>query len=75
MEGRRHTLSPPPDPRTTDPLMTDDSTPLGYFPTCEREIGGAWKLIEYQQSDGGTGIFAECPPCDDGVTPRQADAG
>lgn len=54
--------------------MTDDQLSLGYCPTCECEIGGAWKLIEYQRSDGETGMFAECPSCDDVVTPRRADA-
>jgi hypothetical protein len=50
--------------------MTDSPAPLGHCPSCEREISAAWKLIEYEQADGNTGIFAECPSCEKVVKPE-----
>ncbi|WP_443984493.1 DUF7837 family putative zinc-binding protein [Halorubrum sp. ASP1] len=50
--------------------MTDSPPPLGHCPSCEREISAAWKLIEYDQADGDTGIFAECPSCEKVVKPE-----
>ncbi|WP_445972131.1 DUF7837 family putative zinc-binding protein [Halorubrum miltondacostae] len=44
--------------------MTDTPTSLGHCPSCDREISAAWKLIEYEQADGETGVFAERPECD-----------
>ena len=61
MEGESHAPLPP---------MTDTPAPLGHCPSCEREISAAWKLIEYEQADGNTGIFAECPPCEKVVKPE-----
>ncbi|GAA0541531.1 hypothetical protein GCM10008994_15770 [Halorubrum ejinorense] len=62
MEGESH--APP------SPLMTDSPPALGHCPSCEQEISAAWKLIEYEQADGNTGIFAECPSCEKVVKPE-----
>jgi len=29
-----------------------------------------WLLVEYETDDGDTGIWAECPNCDDVVAPE-----
>ncbi|WP_449272189.1 DUF7837 family putative zinc-binding protein [Halorubrum halodurans] len=49
--------------------MTNSPPPLGQCPNCESEISQAWKLIEYEEADGSTGVFAECPSCDEVVKP------
>ncbi|WP_080510467.1 DUF7837 family putative zinc-binding protein [Halorubrum coriense] len=54
--------------------MTDGPTSLGHCPSCGRDISAAWKLIEYEQVDGDTGVFAECPNCDEAVKPQYAGA-
>ncbi len=52
--------------------MTNNPPSLGHCPTCNREISQAWKLIEYEQADGDTGIFAECPSCDEVIKPQRS---
>ena len=51
------------------PLMTDDTPKLGRCPECEENISAAYILVEYEKNDGTTGIWAECPSCDDVVNP------
>lgn len=50
--------------------MTNGPSLLGHCPTCECEISKPWKLIEYEQADGNTGVFAECPSCNEVVKPQ-----
>lgn len=49
--------------------MTSDS-PLGCCPECDERIPPGWLLVEYQKDSGETGIWAECPGCDDVVQPQ-----
>ncbi|WP_449405253.1 DUF7837 family putative zinc-binding protein [Halorubrum salinarum] len=56
--------------RSSFPPMTDTPPALGHCPSCDTEISAAWKLIEYEQADGSTGVFAECPSCDEVVNPE-----
>ncbi|WP_437125173.1 DUF7837 family putative zinc-binding protein [Haloarcula limicola] len=50
--------------------MTRDTSILGLCPDCDEEITPAWLLVEYEQDDGTTGIWAECPACEDVVKPE-----
>jgi hypothetical protein len=47
--------------------MTDTLPALGHCPSCDHEVSTAWKLIEYEQADGSTGVFAEYPSWDEVV--------
>ncbi len=49
--------------------MTNDS-PLGCCPDCGESISEAWLLVEYTKANGETGIWAECPACEDVVAPE-----
>jgi len=51
------------------PLMTDDTPTHGRCPGCGEGISAAYILVEYEKNDGTTGIWAECPTCDDVVSP------
>jgi uncharacterized C2H2 Zn-finger protein len=50
--------------------MTDDRHSLGQCPRCGHEIPPGLLLVEYETDDGETGIWAECPRCDDVVDPE-----
>jgi hypothetical protein len=50
--------------------MTSDATNLGRCPDCGESIPAAWLLVEYEKDDGKTGIWAECPDCEDVVEPE-----
>jgi hypothetical protein len=63
MGGTCHTLLPPLS-------MTSDATNLGRCPECGESIPAAWLLVEYEKDDGETGIWAECPACEDVVEPE-----
>jgi len=49
--------------------MTRNSSLLGGCPECGEDISEGWLLIEYEKADGTTGIWAECPACEDVVRP------
>jgi hypothetical protein len=49
--------------------MTPDDGVLGRCPNCATKITRAWLLIEYENTEGQTGIWAECPNCSDVVDP------
>jgi endogenous inhibitor of DNA gyrase (YacG/DUF329 family) len=49
--------------------MTGDP-PLGRCPKCGKELSSAYVLVEYKKDDGTTGIWAECPICDEVVNPQ-----
>jgi len=49
--------------------MTDDTPTHGRCPGCGEGISAACILVEYEKNDGTTGIWAECPTCDDVVSP------
>ena len=49
--------------------MTGDP-PLGNCPKCGEELSSAYVLVEYEKDDGTTGIWAECPICDEVVSPQ-----
>mgnify|MGYP000043471842 CR=1 FL=1 len=49
--------------------MTDDTPKHGRCPECDEDISAAYILVEYEKGDGMTGIWAECPTCDDVVSP------
>lgn len=50
-------------------MITDESL-LGTCPECDEAIPVGWKLIEYEQTDGSIGVFAECPSCTEVVRPE-----
>jgi len=50
--------------------MTNDTDSLGRCPYCGRSIPLGFLLVEYETDDGGTGIWAECPDCNDVVDPE-----
>ena len=53
------------------PFMSDDDTRvLGRCPDCGKRISQAWLLVEYEKDTGETGIWAECPDCEDVVAPE-----
>lgn len=50
-------------------MPTDDSS-LGRCPDCGEPISDVWLLVEYTKNDGTDGVWAECPSCEDVVTPE-----
>jgi len=50
--------------------MTNGTNSLGRCPNCGRSIPPGFLLLEYETDDGSTGIWAECPDCDDVVDPE-----
>ena len=50
--------------------MTRNTSMLGRCPECGEEISTEWLLIEYEKADGSTGIWAECPSCEEVVSPE-----
>jgi len=50
--------------------MPDDPEILGRCPDCGESISQPWVLVEYETEDGETGIWAECPACEDVVAPK-----
>ena len=49
--------------------MDGNHSTLGTCPDCGRAIESAQFLIDYEKADGSTGVFAECPECNDVVEP------
>jgi hypothetical protein len=49
--------------------MTRDPA-LGCCPDCGEHIPQGWLLVEYEKDSGETGIWAECPSCNDVVRPE-----
>lgn len=50
------------------PMVSEHSI-LGVCPRCETEIPEGLLLIEYE-TDGDRRVFAECPACEEPVTPE-----
>lgn len=51
-------------------MAADNSNPsLGRCPRCDAEITPAYLVIEYE-TDGGRSAYAECPGCEEIVTPE-----
>ncbi|MCU4716602.1 MULTISPECIES: phage terminase large subunit family protein [Halapricum] len=50
--------------------MTPDESYLGRCPECGEDISEAWLLVKYTKDNGETGIWAECPNCEDVVAPE-----
>ncbi|WP_042663145.1 DUF7837 family putative zinc-binding protein [Haloferax sp. ATB1] len=50
--------------------MTSDSTILGRCPDCGEETEAYQSIIEFEDSDGSTGVFAECYSYDEVVRPE-----
>lgn len=50
--------------------MNTDESSLGRCPDCGESIPTAWLLVEYEKDDGETGIYAECPGCQEVVAPE-----
>lgn len=50
--------------------MNTDESSLGRCPECSEEIPEAWFLVEYTKESGKTGIWAECPGCEEVVEPE-----
>ncbi|WP_262174474.1 hypothetical protein [Haloarcula laminariae] len=49
--------------------MTPDDA-LGQCPDCGTTITEAGVLIEYEDTEGQMGMWAECPDCNDVVEPE-----
>ncbi|WP_449405009.1 DUF7837 family putative zinc-binding protein [Haloferax marisrubri] len=45
--------------RLHNPPLTNDSTAFGRCPDCGEEIEAYQSLIEFEQADGSTGVFAD----------------
>jgi len=50
--------------------MNADESSLGRCPECGEDISEAWVLVEYKKDDGTEGVWAECPACEDVVSPE-----
>ncbi|WP_449272228.1 DUF7837 family putative zinc-binding protein [Halorussus rarus] len=50
--------------------MSSTTTLLGTCPECGVVIAAPSKLIEYERTDGTTGIYAECVGCSAVVAPE-----
>ncbi|WP_449271783.1 DUF7837 family putative zinc-binding protein [Haloferax litoreum] len=50
--------------------MTRNSSTLGRCPDCGEEIDASQSIIEFEDADGSTGVFAECYSCDEVVRPE-----
>ncbi|WP_191967160.1 MULTISPECIES: hypothetical protein [Haloferax] len=50
--------------------MNSDSSTIGRCPECGAELSPGQKLIEFEESEGTTGVFAECYSCDEVVRPE-----
>jgi hypothetical protein len=50
--------------------MNEDTSILGRCPDCGESISSAWLLIEYENGDGATDVWAECPGCEAVVSPE-----
>lgn len=48
--------------------MSETQDALGHCPHCATRIPARRLLVEYDAADG-PGVFAECPDCEDVVTP------
>jgi len=50
--------------------MPTDESSLGRCPDCGELISDGWLLVEYTKDDGTDGVWAECPACEDVVSPE-----
>lgn len=50
--------------------MPADNSSLGRCPNCGREITPANLLIEYETDEDEHAAFAECPQCNEIVSPE-----
>jgi len=50
--------------------MTRKTPDYGRGPECDTDISAAHILVESETDNGTTGIWAECPGCDDVVSPE-----
>jgi hypothetical protein len=50
--------------------MNSNNTDLGSCPDCGTQIPATWLLIEYETDDGTESVWAECPECEDVVSPE-----
>jgi len=50
--------------------MNTNESFLGDCPNCGERIPEARLLVEYTKDDGETGIWADCPSCNDVVAPE-----
>jgi hypothetical protein len=57
-------------PHHSHPAMTSDQSILGQCPECHEDIPSAWVLIEYENDNGETDLWAECPACETVVSPK-----
>lgn len=47
-----------------------DGSTMGICPNCSELIADREILVEYERSDGSTGVYAECPDCREVVAPN-----
>ncbi len=50
--------------------MNRDVPILGRCPECGTDVSRARILVEYEKDNGTTGRWAECPGCEDVVSPE-----
>ncbi|WP_224829177.1 hypothetical protein [Saliphagus infecundisoli] len=50
-------------------MATNETHALGSCPRCSTEIKPLHVLIEYESTPGEQNMFAECPACQEVVTP------
>lgn len=51
-------------------MATEYPSPLGACPCCQTTIPAGNELIEYERSDGGVAVYADCPECRIPVHPQ-----
>jgi len=56
--------------RSFQPLCMTNDSPLGCCPDCGESIPTGWRLIDYERDDGTEGVWAECPACENVVSPE-----
>ncbi|MGQ4557389.1 DUF7837 family putative zinc-binding protein [Halobellus sp. GM3] len=50
--------------------MNSDTGALGVCPDCGNSISHTWRIIDYQDENGNSRCFAECPDCEKVVKPK-----
>lgn len=51
-------------------IQVSDRSMLGACPNCSEAIADHDVIIEYECTDGSTGVYAECPDCREIIAPE-----
>lgn len=50
--------------------MPDEAEALGLCPECGEQVTPPWVLLRYEKDDGTEGVWAECPNCQEVISPE-----